>query len=176
MSCAHTFGCRLGILARISHDADLAAHLIVHLCYSPRTCYQAGMSQPILCSSACTEPMVEAWSLALEARGGSAGRALSLTSKEYLNLTLTPNAFRSIGDAKAFFEALTKPHALDSTPDRPSAAARLIARSVAQWQAATRGRMATLYRWPRHNCVHAGTCCKSFVTCLACTYVILCIW
>ena len=92
------------------------------------------------------EPMLEAWPIALEARGGSAGRALSLTSKEYLNLTLTPAAFRSVGDAKAFVEALTQPQALDPTPDRPNAAARLVVRSVARWQAATRGRMATLYR------------------------------
>lgn len=103
--------------------------------------------------------MIEAWPLALEARGSSTGRALSLTSKEYLNLTLTPAAFRSIGDAKAFTEALTQPHAADPTNNRPSAAARLIARSVARWQAATRGRMATLYRWPRK---HADICCESY--------------
>ena len=97
---------------------------------------------------ACAEPMLEAWPVALEARGGSAGRALSLTSKELLNLTLTPASFRSIGDIKAFAEALMQPHALGPTPDRPSAAARLVARSVARWLAATRGRTATLYRWP----------------------------
>ena len=92
--------------------------------------------------------MLEVWPVTIEVRGGSAGRALSLTSKEQLNLTLTPAAFRSIGDAKAFAEALMQPHALDPAPDRPSAAARLVARSVARWLAATRGRMATLYRWP----------------------------
>lgn len=129
--------------------------LDVQLCYVPRMKHYPAITTHAVVF-ACTEPMLEAWPVALEAHGGSAGRALSLTSKDHLNLTLTPAAFRSIGDAKAFAEALMQPHAVDPTPDRPSAAARLVARSVARWQAATRGRMATLYRWPWHDCVHAG--------------------
>ena len=102
--------------------------------------------------------MLEAWPVAVEARGGSTGRALSLTSQEHLNLTLTPAAFRSIGDAKAFVEALAQPHALNPNHGRPSAAARLVARSVARWLAATRGRMATLYRWPGKFMYILSTC------------------
>lgn len=111
---------------------------------------------------ACAEPMLEAWPFSLEARGGSTGRALSLTSQEHVNLTLTPAAFRSIGDAKAFAETLMQPHALNPTPDRPSAAARLVARSVARWLAATRGRMATLYRWPGTIACTLASACSYF--------------
>lgn len=96
--------------------------------------------------SVYAEPMVEVWPVELEACRGGAGHALALTSRERLNLTLTPAAFRSIGDVKSFAEALARPPALDSTPTRPGAAARLVARSIARWLAATRGRMATLYR------------------------------
>ena len=138
------------------HDAKLTGQLNLNPLLSAM---HEAKPPPIPALFACTEPMLEAWPVALEARGGSPGRALSLTSKENLNLTLTPAAFRSIGDAKAFAEALMQRHALGPTRDRPSAAARLVARSVARWQAATRGRMATLYRWPRK---HADICCGSY--------------
>jgi len=87
----------------------------------------------------------------LEARSGAAGHALALTSRQRLALTLTPAAFRSVGDVKCFVEALARAPALgaDPGPGRPSVAARLVARSVARWLAATRGRMATLYRCSR---------------------------
>lgn len=92
--------------------------------------------------------MLEAWPLVLEARSGAAGRALALTSRQRQALTPAPAAFRSVGDVKCFAEALARAPALgaDAGPGRPSVAARLVARSVARWLAATRGRMATLYR------------------------------
>lgn len=92
--------------------------------------------------------MLEAWPLVLEARSGAAGRALALTSRQRLALTLTPAAFRSVGDVKCFAEALARtPRAgRRLQPGRPSVAARSVARGVARWLAATLGRMARLYR------------------------------
>ena len=55
------------------------------------------------------EPMVDRWPLTCEVRHGDGATSVVIQSDGRININVTPSSFRSIGDARAFFHALSTP-------------------------------------------------------------------
>ena len=70
-----------------------------------------------------TEPLLERWPFSVAYQHEGAQLRLMFSSDACLNLVATPAAFRSIGDARSFLQALATPATSAAAPAAASAAA-----------------------------------------------------